>query len=102
MAICAPPPDVTPARALSLLRGREAAAQGSSIRGLDCSCFDGKYVTSKDGKYDDYLESLAVTRSDSRNSGNESNPLHYVDRLESSPDERKAGGRSPPKLAASK
>lgn len=78
-----------------------AKEQGSDLKSLDCSCFDGKYVTSEDGKYDEYLEGLAVTRSDSRNSGNESNPLHYVDRLESSPDERKAGGTSPPKPAAS-
>jgi len=78
-----------------------AEEQGSDLKSLDCSCFDGKYVTSKDGKYDEYLEGLAQTRSDSRNSGNGSNPLHYVDRLESSPDERKAGGRSPPKLMAS-
>lgn len=80
-----------------------AEEQGSDLKSLDCSCFDGKYVTSEDGKYDEYLEGLAVMRSDSRNSGNESNPLHYVDRLESkgSPDERKAGGTSPPKPATS-
>ena len=79
----------------------EAVEQGSDLKNLDCSCFDGKYVTSSDGKYDDYLSSLAVTRSDSRNSGKaESNPLHYVDRLESSPSSRRAKG-SPPKITAS-
>jgi len=77
----------------------EAEEVGSSLKALDCSCFDGKYVTSEDGKYDDYLSSLAVTRSDSRNSGNGSNPLHYVDRLESSPPSGRAG-RSPPKLGS--
>ena len=55
-------------------------ATGCALSGLDCSCFDGKYVTSKDGKYDDYLESLAVTRSDSRNSGNEiSTKMHAAE-----------------------
>eukprot|EP00908_Phaeocystis_cordata_P014050 Transcript_25156.p1 GENE.Transcript_25156~~Transcript_25156.p1 ORF type:complete len:392 (+),score=173.69 Transcript_25156:679-1854(+) len=66
----------------------EAQEQGSSLKALDCSCFDGNYVTSNVG--DDYLSALAATRNDSR--GPVSNPAHYVDRLESSPQRCRAGG----------
>ena len=58
----------------------EAAEQGSSLKALDCSCFDGNYVTSHVG--DDYLSKLAQDRNDGRET---SNPAHYVDRLDSSP-----------------
>eukprot|EP00316_Scyphosphaera_apsteinii_P000581 CAMPEP_0119311774 /NCGR_PEP_ID=MMETSP1333-20130426/23833_1 /TAXON_ID=418940 /ORGANISM="Scyphosphaera apsteinii, Strain RCC1455" /LENGTH=554 /DNA_ID=CAMNT_0007316245 /DNA_START=45 /DNA_END=1709 /DNA_ORIENTATION=+ len=57
----------------------EAKIQGLPALSLDCSCFDGNYVTNNVG--DDYLNSLAVQRTANR--GNESNPQHQLERLES-------------------
>jgi len=55
----------------------ESTAQGGNLSDLDCSCFDGKYVTDVGN---DYLESLAATRTANR--GAETNTCHMLDRLE--------------------
>jgi len=56
----------------------EAEAVGSSLRTLDCSCFDGNYVTSLDA---DYLAVLAATRTSGRGNRPPS-ATHLLDRLE--------------------
>lgn len=56
----------------------EATEQGSELRSLDCSCFDGVYVTQNVG--DDYLSSLASKRTANR--GNSCNPQHMLDNLD--------------------
>lgn len=65
----------------------EAAAQGSPLAALDCSCFDGKYVTSHVGN--DYLSDLAQSRNDSSRKLYSSSS-HMLDRLD---------GNAPPKAS---
>ncbi|EOD17466.1 hypothetical protein EMIHUDRAFT_421791 [Emiliania huxleyi CCMP1516] len=60
----------------------EAAAQGSSIRGLDCSCFDGKYVTEHVGAA--YLQSLAQERKANRGDS-DTNACHLLYKLDPAP-----------------
>lgn len=56
----------------------EAEAVGAPLRTLDCSCFDGKYVTSLDSEY---LSQLAATRTSDRGNRPPS-ATHLLDRLE--------------------
>ena len=68
----------------------EAKENGSALANLDCSCFDGVYVTSH--VESDYLAKLAVNRDDSRGGG--SSAAHLLDRLEGAASPVKG---SPPK-----
>merc|ERR1712060_174692 len=54
----------------------EAACRGSKLSSLDCSCFDGKYVTQHVGEQ--YLFDLASSRDENRG---EANPQHLLDKL---------------------
>jgi len=58
----------------------EAVACGAKgLTSLDCSCFDGEYVTSA-AVGEEYLDRLAATRTSDR--GNGSSAAHLLDRLE--------------------
>ena len=59
----------------------EAADCGSALRELDCSCFNGQYVTKSVNT--DYLEALAKTRTSDRGGG-DMNSTHELDVLNSS------------------
>ena len=60
----------------------KAEACGKPLRSLDCSCFDGQYVTSA-AVGDDYLHKLASKRSSDRGGdGDGPSPMHLLDRLE--------------------
>jgi len=58
----------------------EAKEAGSVLTGLDCSCFDGEYVTSDIGQ--EYLSNLANDRSADREVRHLSTPAHHLDRLD--------------------
>ena len=55
---------------------------GPSIRGLDCSCFDGKYVTEHVGAA--YLQSLAQERKANRGDS-DTNACHLLYKLDPAP-----------------
>jgi len=59
--------------------------QGVTLSGMDCSCFDGLYVTQEVG--DEYLSSLAATRTANRGS-EASNAVHQLYRLDGHQTER--------------
>ena len=60
----------------------EAEACGARLRDLDCSCFDGRYVTSA-AVGDEYFNKLATKRSSDRGGdGDGPSPMHLLDRLE--------------------
>uniref|UniRef100_A0A7S0PXN7 Amidophosphoribosyltransferase n=1 Tax=Coccolithus braarudii TaxID=221442 RepID=A0A7S0PXN7_9EUKA len=63
-----------------------ADAQGKQLQALDCSCFDGYYVTQEVGG--DYLSKLAKTRNADR--GVESNESHMLYKLDGAPSDREA------------
>uniref|UniRef100_A0A7S0J5Z9 Amidophosphoribosyltransferase n=1 Tax=Calcidiscus leptoporus TaxID=127549 RepID=A0A7S0J5Z9_9EUKA len=63
-----------------------AGAQGKPLHALDCSCFDGQYVTSCVGEA--FLSGLAMTRTADR--GAECNESHLLYKLDACPSERPA------------
>lgn len=70
----------------------EAAESGvHELQQLDCSCFNGEYVTAA-AVSTDYLTQLAATRTSDR--GHKASPIHVLDRLEAPPQKKVCLGLS--------